>query len=529
MVIYFGRYTSHTIVSGSGDSSDLVELAPGSTPTTYTVDGVEKAGVVRTETILPKFGAPLTFNVLDTEFGPVWNDLLEGVPPQRRFAARFTEYSRLGTHSILSGLALLRAHSLTEYREALALWTTPNVYALYAGVDKGAPSDDQGHIAFHVVTAIPKRAVQVVDELDVTGRYPLDGASASNDWAGILGFEWNPSVVDPPEGYLFNGNSLPAGSWFTNAFYSGVGVVGDTTRSYALRERLGELLGSPAAKVSPEQVHALHFDGSSPHVAGFRALLKSMVGLSDADGPFVVLLPSLDMKPASAREKAGHLLAALDQWFDAGASLRRDDPVSPLIEPLLKNLKQESRFVVDPTFGCKWNGGEGGPARLFKELASHPTALTSIEMEFALRVAEKTWDAVAGSLPTNPSAWPVPAPFLHPLRYRLPFFPAPAALDAPDYDHPGGARGSLHLVNGFSATINASQENSFPLTANFAALDESRTLAAVGMSDDPASPHFIDGVSVLEDKSRKVDTLPTSPLSWSALTLVSTENIVYNP
>jgi penicillin amidase len=522
--VYYNPYTSHTIVAGSGDTTDLLHLQNGANADEYVVDGQTRSVTSGTVTIAIRGQASRTVTVERTVLGPVWNPLLTSVPAGQRFVLRHAEYFRPATHSIVAGIELMRSTSLSTYRQAIAHWVVPTVYAVYAGVNEGAPSDDPGHIAFHALTMIPDRVQQIVDGSDATGRYPIDASLSSNDWQGGLDLNWNPHVIDPPSGYIFNGNSSPAGSWYANTLYSGIGGVGDSYRSLALRYRLAELFSSAGnGLLTPAEIHGLHFDDSAEPLRLFHELLVYL----EARGQ-VTVLPSLDTAPETASEKAGHVMRALELWLQDGAKLDRTDRSSLLGQTLMSQMGQKARVQANQEFGCRWNGGEGGASHFLKALDQSTGILGLPEVTWALEVSEAAWDAhlVANpSLAVNPDTWPAFGRYVFVVPYEMPFFCASwdtCSLD-PALD------GQISVVNGFTATINSAHGSSFPMTANFADLESSRALQPLGISDDPASLHFDDASSIIEDKSRGVDTLPVAPLDRSLITATSTTQLLYVP
>ena len=191
-------------------------------------------------------------------------------------AARRVSDVRDGDHSVRAGIDLMRAHTLEAYREALDHWVTPPVSAVYAGVDQ---DDGESHIAFHSLLGIPERVPATRDGQDVTGRHPYDGSDSSQDWQGVLGLDWHPHVIDPPSGFVFSGNHLPAGSWYDAFVYSGIGGNGDTYRSFEIRRRLTRLLAD--GPVEPSALHALHVDAGSETM--------QLVGYYDAANPQLLM------------------------------------------------------------------------------------------------------------------------------------------------------------------------------------------------------------------------------------------------
>ncbi len=82
------------------------------------------------------------------------------------------------------------ASNWTEFSAALAQWCWPTQNLVYA--------DDQGHIAYHAIGAVPIRPAGLID-------VPI--ADNAHEWQGYIPFDAMPNAVDPPSGFLATANS----------------------------------------------------------------------------------------------------------------------------------------------------------------------------------------------------------------------------------------------------------------------------------------------------------------------------------
>jgi penicillin amidase len=120
----------------------------------------------------------------------------------------------------LGALALDRAASGSEVREALAHWKMPAVDVIYA--------EQNGAIGSQVAALVPVRR-------GWDGRLPVPGSSGRFEWSGWRTLDNLPHAVNPPSGYLASANS-----------------------SRPRTERLREVLASPRSLTTADSVRLQH-------------------------------------------------------------------------------------------------------------------------------------------------------------------------------------------------------------------------------------------------------------------------------
>ena len=96
--------------------------------------------------------------------------------------------------SVGAAIALMRAHSIREAREAIADFVAPSLNVTLA---------DRETVALQMAGAAPRRQAGHFAQ----GRLPAPGWLAANDWQGMRDFEENPWVIDPPSGIVVNTNN----------------------------------------------------------------------------------------------------------------------------------------------------------------------------------------------------------------------------------------------------------------------------------------------------------------------------------
>ncbi len=100
-----------------------------------------------------------------------------------------------GTAGELAGLALDRATSAVEFREALGRWKAPAAEFVYA--------DRDGSIGSQVAARVPVRS-------GWSGTLPAPGWTGAFEWKGWRSLDELPHEVRPAEGYLASANGNPA-------------------------------------------------------------------------------------------------------------------------------------------------------------------------------------------------------------------------------------------------------------------------------------------------------------------------------
>ncbi|MFK7991063.1 MAG: penicillin acylase family protein [Sandaracinaceae bacterium] len=516
VVIFYGRHVAQTVTSGGGDIADLFRMQPTDDGAGYTIDGRVERYDTREEVIEVRHQEPETLTVRETRFGPVVSDLLDGVPANTVLAVRHANSLRPGSHSVIAGIELLRADSLESYRDALRHWVTPQVNALYAGVDA---DDGESHIGYHALTTIARRAPQQIGATDVTGRHPHDGSRSDQDWRGAYDLNWNPHVIDPASGMLFSGNHLPVGTWYDAFLYSGLSASGDTVRSFEVRTHLNALVDAPGT-VTPDQLRALHVDVRSETATRLHRALEIMSarGFIPADDPGIA--------PREEAQAAARVLSGLDQWLAiGGGDMDQRVPGDFLAR----------RFVVRMTgatnanaWACRWGGRETGLTHFLREFADDESLLGPNEAAAITRAAYQALLDVSVEHGVEVAAWasdPAPVtPRTVPFQRNFGCL-SPHGTGSNCSSNP--ARDVDMLVPGdFVHTIASSAASSWPFNVDFADPNAARAVLAPGISEEPRSPHFDDQLPVIEAKGRgERDALPAAPLNLRDIRVMSRQTL----
>ncbi|MBP1705963.1 MAG: Penicilin amidase, partial [Chloroflexi bacterium] len=163
----------------------------------YLHAGESLAYETRRETISVAGGDPVTITVRETIHGPVVNDVVDQLGGATSpYALRWTALAE--TDGILgSFLAVDRAGSFAEFRDALRGYVAPSQNFVYA--------DIEGNIGYQMPGLVPIRP-----EGDLGDR-PVEGASGTHDWTGYIPFDELPAMENPASGFIVTANNLVAG------------------------------------------------------------------------------------------------------------------------------------------------------------------------------------------------------------------------------------------------------------------------------------------------------------------------------
>jgi acyl-homoserine lactone acylase PvdQ len=256
---------------------------------------------------------------------------------------------------------MMRAQDTKAFQQALAAWEFPSANCVYG--------EAKGHIGFTVIGAIPVRPRSATDP---GGSEALPGTGDQDDWQGFVPPRLFPQVQDPASGFLLSANHRPIGSFYSVPLGTSTGSMGDTMRSWRLRERL-----SARDRFSPGDVLDIHYDSVNP---ARREIVRLGLHLRDT-------------QPGALSDPSLQALAALEKWLAAGAS---SDLKSENAE-LATRLSTFFRFVVTP-LARRHGGGESGLARFLKyaseRISKDPKAsFDRDECAFIDKVLSEAWEA----------------------------------------------------------------------------------------------------------------------------------------
>ncbi len=224
------------------DTSDVVLLPPdGMKSGAYLTPDGPRSIERRQETIDVRGEAPQTIETSWTVWGPI-----VGVDS----LGRGRVWRWLGYEPDAVNFDLLRMAEAASVDEALAI--APDVHLPPQNV---VLADSSGHVAWTLLGGIPRR---IGDD----GRFPLTGRSS---WAGFLGADERPAVVDPPDGLIWTANNrVLGGAWFDKL--GGPPISG--ARARLIRDALGKL-----DRANEADMLAIQLDSSARYFEDWKNVL----------------------------------------------------------------------------------------------------------------------------------------------------------------------------------------------------------------------------------------------------------------
>jgi acyl-homoserine lactone acylase PvdQ len=333
LLIGFNRGVAWGLTALGADQADLFRLETDpKRPNEYRWDGQWRNMEVRTERIKVKGGDDLEWVVRETHLGPVASAFCFREATDPEVALKRVPLCETNRDTIQAVFAMMRAKNAKEFAEALSNWRFPSANCVYGDAD--------GHIGYSVLGAIPIRSKLAPDP---TGNEATEGKGDAADWQGFVPQEFLPQVVDPKAGLLLSANHRPVGSFYQIPLGISTGSMGDTIRSWRLRERL-----SRQSQFTPADVLEVHYDTVNP---ARREIVRLGLHLRDT-------------QQGDLSEDVTIALTVFDKWFKAGASsdLKADGA------ELATRISTFFRFIATPV-ALKYGGGESGLACFLKDAA----------------------------------------------------------------------------------------------------------------------------------------------------------------
>jgi penicillin amidase len=362
LLVGFTRSVAWGLTALGADQADLFRLETSAEhPNAYRWNGQWRKMEVRTESIVVKGDSPTALTIRETHLGPVVSEFAFRQQGDPEVALKRVPICETNRDTIQGVFAMMRSQDAKALQRALADWQFPSANCVYG--------DAQGHIGFSVLGAIPVRSRSAGES---RGNEAMRGTSDSDDWQGFVPAALLPQVQDPRRGFLLSANHRPIGSFYPVGLGTSTGSMGDTIRSWRLRERL-----SARERFSPADVLDVHYDTVNP---ARREIVRLGLHLRDT-------------QPGVLSDASLKALAALEKWLAAGAS----SDLKSEHAALATRLSTFFRFVVTP-LARNYGGGESGLARFLKDAASRinkdpKTRFEEEECAFIDRVLSEAWNA----------------------------------------------------------------------------------------------------------------------------------------
>jgi penicillin G amidase len=452
LLIGFNGQVAWGLTALGADQSDLFRLETAADhPDAYRWNGQWRPMRVRTETLAVKGGPAVTLVVRETHLGPVASAFCFAQPGDPEVALKRVPMCETNRDTIQGVLAMMRAGSAREFARALGGWRFPSANCVYG--------DRHGHMGYSVLGAIPVRSRSVQDG---GGNEAVAGTGDTDDWQEFVPASLLPQVQDPKSGFLLSANHRPIGDYYRIPLGTSTGSMGDTIRSWRLRERLSE-----KDRFSPADVLEVHYDTVNP---ARREIVRLGLHLRDT-------------QQGALSSEALNTLMALEKWLKAGASsdLRSENA------DLATRLSTFFRFVVTP-LAMKYGGGESGLARFLKDAAKRIQAdprakFESDECRFIDQVLSEAWTSKSAPARSDRGARPSAARG-EAQRPSLGWFESLDGFGSLDPTQ-NLVPADITCLDG--QTIHCQSSQSYTQWVPLHDVDEAQTICPVGHSDRPDS------------------------------------------
>ncbi len=456
ILIGFTRQVAWGLTALGADQADLFLLKTDPNhPDQYLFDGQWRDMDVHREMIKVKDGRERAITCRQTHLGPVVTSLAMGVRKGDEVALKRIPICEPDRDTFEGALAMMRAKDVYEFQKAVGGWRFPSGNCVFG--------DSKGNIGYKTVLALPIRSANSLCDAKVAH----EGWNSENDWQGILPHELLPQVINPKKGWLVTANHRPVASFYPISMGISTGSLGDTDRSWRLKERV------LARKMfSPQDVFDIHYDTVSPIK---RDLVRLGYHLRD------VFQHPLEEETLLA-------LDYLEEWRDAGCKSEMTIKGTEIMNVMPMAFRQQFEAAV------VYGGGISGLCNMLqtinKRIEANPNAmLTGPEIEYVDLILRAAWRYGKSNYGDDPTQWHDRARAKL-LETKLPYLSTLDGFEsldeAKDLTYPG-----LRCIEG--GTILSQRAQSYTQHVPLANADDALALLPVGQSEHPDSPYRLSG------------------------------------
>lgn len=199
VIIGFNKDVAWGVTNVGSDVMDFYHIQfKDSAKKEYLYEGEWRPVTPRIETYVLKGGQTITDTVYYTHHGPIVY-LEEKEDAYRKdipagYAMRWIG-NESSTSDLLTFYYLNRSKNYNDYRKALRYFTAPAQNFVFASNENDIAITPNGKLPL---------------KWKGQGRYLLDGSKAAHEWQGWIPYEHNPTVKNPPRGFVSSANQFPA-------------------------------------------------------------------------------------------------------------------------------------------------------------------------------------------------------------------------------------------------------------------------------------------------------------------------------
>jgi len=452
ILIGWNEHVAWGVTALGADQADLFLLQTDpDRPNEYRFDGEWRELKVWKETLPIKGQDSVTLELNESHWGPVVTPIAAGLRPGEEASLKRVPLCETTRETVQGFWGMIRAKNGEEFARALEGWRFPSANLVFG--------DQSGRIGFWTLGAIPLRSRQALD----AGNAAHDGTESRYDWQGFLPHDLMPHVIDPQPGVLFSANHRPIASFYPLPLGLSTGSLGDTVRSWRLRQLL-----TSKESLTPADVLRVHYDSVNAAKKG-------------------ILAAGYHLRDVMRSPLPGNALKTLDylrNWYKAGAKSEQAIPGTDLADFINLMFRAGNTELA-----VEYGGGESGLCRFLKSvearLRENPQApLSELESEYIGRVLAAAWETAVNRYGDDPAEWPTKA--RRQLRERkigyMESLDGIGSLD-PKYDL---AFPELACVDG--GTILSQAAQSYTQWVPMHDADAARSLLPIGNSEHPDSP-----------------------------------------
>jgi len=319
--------------------------------------------------------------------------------------------------------------------------------------------DAQGNIGYSTAGALVLRSPKALN----AGGAAHDGTAAEYEWRSVIPQDLVPHVINPQEGYLFSGNHMPVGLFYEIPLGIRTGAMGDTVRSWRLRQ-----LMEGKTSLAPEEVLEMFSDAVNPARCAI-----ARIGYHMRDELKLELSP-----------RALQALSYLEDWYAKGAPSDLTVPGADLamqINTMFRFVNTELAFV--------YGGGDSGLSRFLKTMNKRLDADPRAEIQprvqkYIDRLLASGWDTCQRSFGPDPDQWNASARRQvteRKLGYYQSLDGFPSLGEEHDLNVPA-------LICPDGATVFSQGAQAYVQWVPMAKVDDARSLLPPGPSERPGDP-----------------------------------------